>query len=125
MKQNVPVIQSTLWIVLMINMIFIDIYSIIVILSGGGNMDIPGDAGVFMAIAVFMTNVPTVMIFLSRVLPFRPSKIMHYITIVFTGLYIIGLGDSSPHYIAGAAVELITLVILFIITLKWKESNRN
>lgn len=39
---------STLWIIIVLNMIFADIFSIIVDLSGGGLLKIPGDVEIMM-----------------------------------------------------------------------------
>lgn len=62
---------SLLWIVVMLNMIFADIFSIMVELVKKDTMDIPGDVTLVMAVAAVMVNIPILMIYLNRILSFR------------------------------------------------------
>jgi hypothetical protein len=65
---------STLWIVVRSNMLFADIFSIIVEIVEGGILDIPGDVKVIMAVAV-VTNIPILMIYFSRTLSYKAIDI--------------------------------------------------
>jgi len=109
---------STLWIVVTLNIVFADIYSIIIELSGGNVLDIPGDAEMMMLIAVFLTNIPIVMIYLSRVLNGKINRRVNIGAAIFTMVYIIGGTSMTPHYIATAAIEV--ALLLFIIWTAWK-----
>ena len=110
---------STLWIVVTLNIVFADIYSIILELSGGNILDIPGDAETMMLIAVFLTNIPIIMIYLSRVLSFKLNRRMNIGTAIFTIVYVIGGGSMTPHYIAAASIEVALLLYIIWITWKW------
>lgn len=119
-RVEVNVILSLLWIVIMCNMIFNDIFSIIVEMVDGGVLAVPGDVKIFMAIAAIMTNIPICMIFLSRVLPHKSNRIANICAATFTILYVIGGGSALPHYITIAAFECLIAVAIIVISVRWK-----
>ncbi len=108
---------STLWIIVTLNIVFADIYSIIIELSGGNLLDIPGDAETMMLIAVFLTNIPIMMIYLSRVLSRKINRRVNIGAAIFTIAYVIGGASMTPHYIAAASIEV--GLLLFIIWISW------
>ena len=110
---------STLWIVVMINMIFADIFSIMIELVNGNTLNIPGDVKTVMAIAALVTNVPILMIYLSRVMSFKINRIVNMIAAVFTMIYVVGGGDFAPHYIIIASIEVIVLLLIVVYAWKW------
>src|ERR1035437_6304395 len=112
---------STLWIVVLINMLFADIFSIMIELVDKNTLHIPGDVKVIMAIAAIITNIPIFMIYFARVLPYKPNRLANIIAGILTILYVIGGGDMAPHYIIIAVIEVICL--LFIIVNSWKWEN--
>ncbi len=111
---------STLWIVVMINMIFADIFSIMVELVNINTLEIPGDVKVVMAIAAVVTNIPILMIYLSRTLPYKVNRLANIIAGIFTIIYVIGGGDFAPHYIIIACIEVIVLLLIIVKSWKWK-----
>jgi hypothetical protein len=119
-KISMEVKLSTLWIVVMINMIYADIFSIIVELVHKNTLDIPGDVKVVMAIAAVITNIPILMIYFSRVLPYKANRWANIIAGFLTIIYIIGGGDLAPHYIVVATIEIILLLIIIVNSWKWK-----
>jgi hypothetical protein len=110
---------STLWIVVMINMIYADIFSIIVELVNRNTLDIPGDVKIVMTIAAVVTNIPILMIYLSRILPYKLNRLSNIIAGIFTIIYVIGGGDFAPHYIIIASIEIIVLLMIIIKSWKW------
>ena len=116
---DIKVKLSTLWIVVMINMIYADIYSIMVELVNKNTLDIPGDIKVIMAIAAIVTNIPILMIYFSRVLHYNLNRLTNIVAAILTIIYIIGGGVLSPHYIIVAAIEVTILLIIIIKSLKW------
>lgn len=112
---------STLWIVITLNMIFADIYTIIIQLSGGDLLEIPGDVETMMLVAVFLTNIPIMMIYLSRVLSFKINRRLNIGAATLTIIYVVGGGVNTPHYIATALIEL--ALLMFIIWIAWKWQN--
>ena len=114
---------SLLWIVIMINMIYNDIFSIIVEMVNGKTLDIPGDVTVVMAIAAIITNIPIFMILLSRVLNYKVNRILNITAGFFTIIYIIGGGDTAPHYIIIASIETILAIIIIVTAWKWEKEQ--
>ena len=113
---------STLWIVVMMNMIFADIFTVFVELVNENTLTaIPGDVKVIMAIAAIVTNIPILMIYFSRVLPYKWNRLSNIIAGIFTIIYIIGPGDTSLHYIIIAAIEVIILMVIIVNSWRWKD----
>ena len=119
-KIDIKVRLSTLWILVMFNMIFADIFSIIVELINKDTLQIPGDVKTVMAIAAIITNIPIFMIFLSRILTPKINKTTNIIASILTLIYVIGGGDYAPHYIIIASIETALLITIIIYSWKWK-----
>lgn len=121
---DIKVKLSTLWIVVMMNMIFADIFTVFVELVNKNTLTaIPGDVKVIMAIAAVVTNIPILMIYFSRVLPYKWNRLSNIVAGIFTIIYIIGPGDTSLHYIICAGVEVIILLVIIVNSWKWKDSE--
>ncbi len=104
----------------MFNMVFADIYSIMVELVNKNTLtDMPGEVKTVMAIAAIMTNIPIVMIFLSRVLKYKANRLLNIAAGIFTILYVVGGGSSTPHYVIVVTIELIFLLMIIWISWKW------
>jgi len=114
---------STLWIIVTLNIVFADIYSIIIELNGGSLLDIPGDAETMMLIAVFLTNIPIIMIYLSRILDFKINRRINIGAAILTILYIIGGASMTPHYIAAASIEVVLLLLIICMAWKWRPQS--
>jgi hypothetical protein len=120
---DIKIKLSTLWIVVMINMIFADIFTITVELVNRNTLAVPGDVKVVMAIAAVVTNIPILMIYFSRVLPYKWNRLSNIIAGFLTIIYIVGPGDTSLHYLIVASIEVIILLIIIVKSWKWKESE--
>lgn len=112
---------SALWIVVMLNLIFADVLSIMLALTDKSRINIIGDATITMTIAAFVTNIPILMIYLSKTLPYRANRIVNIIAAILTIVYIIGGGDTAPHYIILASIETICLFVIITKAWRWKE----
>lgn len=112
---------STLWIVVMLNMIFADIYSIMVILVSTSSIEIPGEVKTIMAMAAVLTNIPIMMILFSRILRYRINRMINIIAGVLTIFYVVGMGDRAPHYIIAATIEVVLLLIIIVLAWRWRE----
>jgi hypothetical protein len=111
---------STLWIMVMINMIFADIFTIMVELVHKNTLsELPGEVKTVMAIAAIVTNIPILMIYLSRTLPYKLNRILNIIAGIFTIIYVVGGGMLTPHYIIIASIEVILLLIIIVKSWKW------
>lgn len=113
---------SFLWIIVMMNMLYADIFSIIVELVDRNTLNIPGEVKTVMAMAAIVTNIPIMMIYFSRVLKYKMNRVLNIIAAVLTIIYVIGGGDTALHYIIIATIEVSILVIIIVKSLKWKET---
>jgi hypothetical protein len=120
-KIDIKVKLSTLWIVVLINMIFADIFSIMVELVNKDTLNIPGDVKTIMAIAAIVTNIPILMIYFSRILEYKANRIINIIAAILTIIYVIGGGDTAPHYLIIASIEVILLIMILVYSIKWKN----
>lgn len=116
---------SLLWIVVMLNMIFADIFSIMVELVKKDTMDIPGDVTLVMAVAAVMVNIPILMIYLNRILSFRLCRLLNIAAAVITILFIICGGSLLPHYVIIASIEIAALIYIVFLNIKWKETEES
>jgi hypothetical protein len=113
-----------MWIVVMVNMIFADIFSIMIELVKGGTINIIGsDVVTTMAIAALITNIPILMIFLSRVLSYKLNRILNIAASIFTVIYIIGGASSLAHYIIIASIEIVFLIMILLSAWKWRKEE--
>jgi hypothetical protein len=112
---------STLWIVVLINMVYADIFSIIVELVNKNTLNIPGDVKTMMAIAAIVTNIPILMIYFSRTLAYKTNRMVNIIAAILTIIYVIGGGDTAPHYLIIATIEVILLIVIIVYSIKWKN----
>jgi len=121
---DIKIKLSTLWIVIMLNIIFADILSIMIELVSKNTLDIiGGDVTTTMAIAAIITNIPILMIYLSRVLPYKANRISNIMAAFITMLYVIGGGSLTPHYIIIASIEILLLLLIVWNASKWHNQN--
>ena len=115
---------STLWIVIMLNLIFADILSIMIELANKNTLDIIGeDIFTTMAVAAIVTNIPILMIYLSRALPFKINRISNITAAFITILYVIGGGSLTLHYVILAGIEVVLLLIILWSSWKWASEE--
>jgi len=113
---------STLWIVVVVYMIFADIFSIILELDQKGTLgEMPTDAKTMMALAAFLTSIPILMIYFARVLPYKANRLLNIIAGIFTILCVVGDGLLLPHYVIVASIEVVILLIIIVKAWKWKN----
>lgn len=124
-KFDTNVLLSTLWIVVMINMLKADILSLFIPgaaeevarTSASTGASIPQ----LMLIGAVMGNLAIAMIIISRVLKYGINRWVNIIVGIVTIAYIWGGMVSYPHYIFIASVE--TFCLLLIIGFAWTWRN--
>ena len=117
---------STLWIFLMFNMVFADIFSFmypgflkqIVVGSVVDGTQITPE---FLLIAAIVTEISIAMVFLSRLLKYGVNRWVNIIGGVITIIWVIGGGSATLHYIFIASIEVVCA--LFTIWYAWKWRN--
>ena len=124
-KFDTKVLLSTLWIVVMLNMLKADILSLnipgaaeeVARASASTGASIPQ----LMLIGAIMGQLAIAMIILSRVLKYGLNRWVNIVVGIVTIAYIWGGMASYPHYIFIATVE--TLCLLLIIGFAWTWRN--
>ena len=124
-KIDTKVLLSTLWIVVMINMLKADILSLFITGSTEELAKTSASTGTpipqLMLGGAVMMEISIVMILLSRVLKYGVNRWVNIIVSFITIAFVVGGGVSYPHYIFIATVEVICL--LSVIWLAWKWRN--
>ena len=106
---------STLWVVVMFNMVFADILTFI---TPGALQDLwAGQAGVTITPGLLLgfailIEIPIAMIFLSRVLKPRANRWANTIAGVVTTAFVIGGASLTPHYVFFAGVEIACMALI-------------
>ncbi|HET9912155.1 MAG TPA: DUF6326 family protein [Anaerolineales bacterium] len=126
-KLDTRVLLSTLWIVVMINMLKADILSLyipgateeVVKTSASTGASIPQ----LMLGGAIMMEISIAMIILSRVLKYGLNRWLNIITAIITIMFVVGPGASYPHYIFIAAVEVLCLALIIWNAWKWMEQG--
>ena len=123
-KPDTKVLLSTLWIVVMINMLKADVLSLYIpgtvdrLVNGAGKTAIPLLMLFFGAVPM---EVAIVMIVLSRVLKYAANRWVNIIVGMVILAYVWVGAAPYPHYTFIATVE--TICLLLIIWNAWKWSN--
>ena len=122
-KKNIhPRIKlSTLWIVLLINMIFANIFSIMIELVKGNTLEFPGEIKTLLAVAAVVINIPILMIYLSWILPYKANKTANIVAGILTMLFIVGGGSLTAHYIIIAGIEIAVIILIMMTVVKWPD----
>ena len=106
---------STLWIVVMFNMVFADILTFI---TPGALQELwAGQAGVIITPGLLLgfallIEIPIAMIFASRVLKPRANRWANTVAAVVTTAFILGGGSLTPHYVFFAAVQIACMALI-------------
>jgi hypothetical protein len=122
-KIDTKVLLSTLWIVVMINMLKADILSLYIPGAAAEVARTAGDTPIplLMLGGAIMMEISILMILLSRVLKYGVNRWLNIITSSITIAFVIGGGVSYPHYIFIATVEVVCLLLIIWIAWKWRN----
>jgi hypothetical protein len=124
-KISTKTLLSTLWVVVMINMLKADILSLYIPGSAEEVARTAASTGApipqLMLGGAIMMEISIAMIILSRVLKYGINRWVNIIVSLITMAFVVGGGVSYPHYLFIATVEVICL--LMIIWFAWKWHN--
>jgi hypothetical protein len=117
---------STLWIVVMLNMIYADILSFLRPELLRGLMTTGYAEGVrvttpLLVASAIMVEIPIVMVWLARTANPTLNRRASFVAIPLTVAFIIGGGSTSPHYLFLATIELVCLAA--ILRHVWRRSG--
>lgn len=124
-KIDTKVLLSTLWIVVMINMLKADILSLNIPGAAEELARTAASAGAsipqLMLGGAIIMEMAIAMIILSRVLKCGINRWVNIIVSLITIGFVIGGGASYPHYIFIATVEVVCLVLIIWFAWKWRN----
>ncbi len=106
---------STLWVVVMFNMVFADILTFI---TPGALRDLwAGQAGVhitpgLLLVFAILLEIPIAMIFVSRVLGPEANRWANTVAAVITTTFVVGGGSLTLHYVFFATVEIACMALI-------------
>lgn len=121
---------STLWIVVMFNMLFADILTFMMpgFLAGlmTGNADDIKITQELLLVFALVLEIPIIMIYLSKVLKYKINRLLNIIAAVITILFVIAGGSLSYHYIFFATIEVASMSLILWYAWSWKDvANSN
>lgn len=124
-KMDKKMLLSTLWIVVLINMLKADVLSLYIPGVADELARFAGDTPItlLMLAGAILVEISTVMIILSRVLPYRVNRWANMVASVITLAGIWGAGSNYPHYIFIATVETICLVLIIWNAWRWVKQS--
>ncbi len=118
---------STLWVVVMFNILAADILSFIqpgflaeVMTGMAGEIQITSE---FLLVAAVMLEIPIVMIFLSRVLPLRAARLANLGAVATTAAFVIFGGSPSLHYVFFVFVEIVAMLLIARYAWTWRADR--
>ena len=106
---------STLWVVVMFNMVFADILTFI---KPGALQELwAGQAGVqitpgLLLVFAVLLEIPIAMIFVSRILKPEANRWANTAAAVITTLFVVGGGSIDLHYVFFATVEIACMALI-------------
>ena len=125
-KIETKTLLSTLWVVVMFNMLKADILSLYIpgaaeeLARTAGETPIP----LLMLGAAVMMEISILMILLSRVLKYRVNRWANIITSIITIAFVVGGRVSYPHYLFIATVEVACLLLIVWFAWKWRNPEQ-
>ena len=126
-KLDTKVLLSTLWIVVMINMLKADILSLFIPAMAeelaGTSVGTGASIPQLMLFGAIMGQLGIAMIILSRVLKYEINRWVNIVAGIVTIAYIwVGM-TTYPHYIFIATVETLCLLLIVWFAWKWRDSE--
>ncbi len=124
-RRDVPARLSTLWVFLLINMIYADIFGfmhpgVLADVMNGGPAGGPKITPMFLLLAAVITEIPIAMVFLSRFLRRGANRWVNIAGAVITIAWVVGLGSDIPSYYFFASIEVLTSLVIIGMAWKWR-----
>lgn len=126
-----PVLLSKLWLVLTLNYLFCDVFSLFLpqnlsqILNGG--FDGISFTEPFLLFFSVLLEIPILMVILSFLLERKINKPLNMIAAIIMIIIQVGSlvsGENTMHYIFFSGIELIILLVIIVLSVNWKRSNQ-
>ena len=123
---EMPAKLSTLWIFLLFNMVFADIFTFMhpgfmAQIVAGTPIDGIVITPIFLLIAAIVTEISIAMVFLSRFLKPGINRWANIVGAVITILWVVGGGSLIATYIFFASIEVLTSLVIIGMAWNWRN----
>jgi len=127
-KWSMEAMLSTMWVFVMLNMLFADIFTFMIpgflkeLMTGyAGEIQITQG---FLLGAAMLAEIPIAMVLLSRVLNYRANRWTNIVAGVITIAYVIVGGSATLPYIFFAIAEVACMALIVLLAWKWPKPER-
>ena len=122
-KLDMRIKLSTLWIVVMHNVVMADIFGFgLDLMSGPQTQEFQATQAQMLIFAIIM-EIPIAMIFLCRVLKHGANRWVNIVASVITTAFVIIGGSAELHYYFFAAIEITCMLLIVRIAWKWSRQE--
>ena len=129
MKINVKIKLSALWVTVNLLYIYVDVYSyyrpgiIEKIIAGEVAFTGIEVTQAFLLVVIILMTIPSIMVFLSLILPAKANRWTNIIVGIFEIIFVIGatIGETWAYYIFGSIVEVVLLSLIVWYAWKWSK----
>ena len=127
-KMDTRVKLSTLWVVVLFNMVFADIVGFMnpgaleQIMTGATGFEITQE---LLLVFSILLEIPIAMIFLSRVLGQRVNRLANIVASVITIVFVVGAGSGYLSYIFFATIEVVCMLLIVWNAWQWRDPLPN
>lgn len=125
-KSNKKILLSTLWIFVLLNMIYADIIGMLrpgyLELLDRMSQELSPETVLIFSI---LMEIPIAMVLLARILARKPNRISNFIAVPISVIYVVfgGLTEPPVSYLFFATVEIVALLAIFWMALKWPKTR--
>jgi len=116
------VIISTLWIVVMLNMIFADILSFIT--PGFFEASAMQVSQSLLIVYAILLEIPIIMIIMSRVLKRGVNRWANIVASIITMVFVVVGGSTYLHYIFFTTIEVVLMLLIIWLAWKWQNNQK-
>ncbi len=129
MKINVKIKLSALWVTVNLLYLYVDVYSyykpgiIEKIIAGEVAFTGIEVTQAFLLVVIILMTIPSIMVFLSLILPAKANRWTNIIVGIFEIIFVIGatIGETWAYYIFGSIVEVVLLSLIVWYAWKWSK----
>ncbi|KNC66989.1 DUF6326 family protein [Pseudoalteromonas ardens] len=119
---------ATLWLLVMLNMIYADILAFVSAFITPGVIDtlMSGYSGSvkltqeLILVSAILIEIPIVMIFLSQCLSYRLNRLCNLVAVPLTFLFVLGGIETDPFYLFLACIQLTLLLSIAWMIIRWR-----
>jgi hypothetical protein len=129
-KLDVKIVLSGLWISMLMVFAYVDIFGFFRadMIKGAlaGKLPVVGFAinQRFLVLTTIYILIPSLMVVVALVAPARINRMLNIvIAALYTASILVGMGDPWKYYVLGSAVEVVLLIVIIRVSVKWPRNG--